>query len=215
MGTELTPLNLDQLPAVPAEKLQSTVVNYLQRIQLITKGKYVDTGKISPGHWGVPKGEDITDLGEAIDILPVSVRAKGLDVSDRENILVTYDKASDEYKRIKAAPKNTGCMWGPSYLVLERKTQTLFELFFGNPSGRAEADKLLPFLPSKESRASVATMLIKYKQTKDYGWHVPVVTKCSEPIEGGPPVEDILKAIEKFNNPEAGPEKAEESTRAR
>lgn len=215
MGTELSTINLSQLPAVPEEKLQSSAPNYLQRIQLVTKGKYVDTGKISPGHWGVPKGEDIDDLGESIDILPISVRDKALDLSDRENIISAYDVGSDEFKRIKAAPKNTGCMWGPSYLVLERKTQMLYEIFFGNPSGRAEADKLLPFLPRKDQDASVATLLIKYKQTKDYGWHVPVVVKCSEPIEGGPDMETILGEITKFNNPQTGPEKVEDAQRAR
>lgn len=215
MGKELATLNINQLPAVPEEKLQTSTPAYLQRIQLITKGKYVDTGKIGPGHWGVPKGEEITDLGESIDILPISVRDKALDLSDRENIIVVYDGSSEEYQRIKAAPKNTGCMWGLSFLVLERKTQQLYELFFGTPSGRAEQDKLKPFLPRKDRPASVATLRIKYKQTKDYGWHVPVIVSCSEPIEGGPDMDVILKEIEKFNNPEAGPEKVEESSRAR
>jgi hypothetical protein len=215
MSTELVPLDLTQIPAIPEEKLQTTAPNYLQRIQLVTKGKYVDNVKIAPGHWGVPKGEDIMDLGTSIDILPIGVRDKALDLKDRENIVVSYDKESDEFKRIKAAPKNTGCMWGPSYLVLERKTQTLFEMFFGNPSGRAEADKLLPFLTRAGKDASVATLLIKYKQTKDYGWHVPVVTKCSEAIEGGPPMETILEELNKFDNPQTGPEKVEDAKRAR
>jgi hypothetical protein len=215
MSNDLVPLDLSQLPAVPEDQLQTTVPNYLQRIQLVGKGKYVDTGKIKPGRWGVPKGEEILDLGEEIDILPIAKRDKALDLSDRENIIAVYDKESDEYARIKAAPKNTGCMWGSSYLVLERKTGVLYELYFGNPSGRAEADKLIPFLPRKGQDAQVATMLIKYKTAKDYGWHVPVVTRCSEAIEGGPEMEAIVAEVTKFNNPQVGPEKVEDAKRAR
>ena len=208
MSTDIVPFSVDQLPAVSEERLAATEVvasetSFLPRLQLISKGKYVDTGKITPGRWGAPAGDEITDLGETIDVLPLSVRTKALDVSDRDNIIAVYDETSDEFQRIKKAPKNTGCMWGLSYLVLERQTQKLYELFFGNASGRAEAPKLKAFLPREGRPPRVATLGIKYKKTKDYGWHVPVVNKCSEPIEGGPAMPAVIKAIETFNNPKA------------
>jgi hypothetical protein len=101
-------------------------------------------------------------------------------------------------------------MWGLSYLVIERKTQKLYELFFGNPSGRAEGDKLKPFLPRGDRQPSAATLKIKYKQTADYGYHVPVIVKCSEPVEVTLDMAGVLAEIEKFNNPSTGPEVVED-----
>lgn len=198
---------------------------FLPRIQLITKGKYVDTGKIAPGHWGVPQagGEDIEDLGEKIDIIPFSFRPKAMDVSDREAIVTVYDTKDPEFGRISTAPKNTGCIWGPTFLVYERNTRKFYELFFSNASGRAEAGKLRPFLPQEANDGvpGVATLGIRYKKTKDYGWHVPVITKCTMPFadEDLPSGEQLLAEIEKFMKMEGGVEKVteekEEEGRAR
>lgn len=217
MTNDLTTFHVDNLPALTDEMFGqlaevSKGSDFLPRIQLVTKGKYVDTGKIAPGHWGVPQpgGEEIIDLGAVIDVVPFFARAKALDVADKNAIISNYDLTSDEFQRIKNAAKNTGCMWGPSFLVLERNTGKLYELFFGNASGRAEAGKLRPFLPDGERNASPATLSIRYKKTPDYGWHVPVVTKCSEPFSKCPPNSEILAAVEKFRNEKGGIEKVTE-----
>lgn len=208
MSNDLIPFEAN-LPAVNEDTLNTLDdvakgADFLQRIQLVTKGKYVDEGKIAPGRWGVPQvgSDEVEDLGDKIDIIPLDYRPKALDVSDRDAIISVYDTNDPEFQRIKTAPKNTGCMWGPSFLVLERSTGKLFELFFGNKSGRNEAGKLRPFLKDR----SPCTLGIRYKKTKDYGWHVPVVTKCSEPFDSAAvkvTSEDITQAIEKFRNPVA------------
>jgi len=207
------------LPAATSEDMQAfgevaKGSNFLPRIQLITKGKYVDTGKIAPGHWGCPQqgGEDIEDLGEKIDVIPFAFRPKAMDVSDREAIVTSYDVNDPEFKRIVAAPKNTGCIWGPTFLVYERNTQKFYELFFSNASGRSEASKMRPFLPSEENEGipSAASMAIRYKKTPDYGWHVPVITKCTLTFDSIPPGEEILKAIEQFKSQKGGVEKVQE-----
>jgi len=221
MANELVPFKSNFLPAVQEEVLGEVAevsqgAEFLPRIQLVTKGKYVDTGKIAPGHWGVPQpgGEEIIDLGESIDIIPLDARAKALDVGDRDAIVAVYKTSDPEFQRIKTAPKNTGCMWGPSFLVIERSTSKMYELFFGNASGRNEAGKLRPFLPSEANGGvpSPATLGIRYKKTPDYGWHVPVVTKCSEPFSASdcPAQDSITKEIEKFRNPSSGVQKVEE-----
>jgi hypothetical protein len=212
MANELVPFKVN-LPAVSDEQLTSLAevakgADFLPRVQLITKGKYVDTGKIMPGRWGVPLpgGDEIEDLGESIDIVPFCYRPKALDVADRDAIIVSYDTDEPEFQRIKAAPKNTGCMWGPSFLVLERSTGKLYEMFFGNASGRNESGKLKPFLQQQ----APASMGIRYIKKPDYGWHVPVVTKCSEPFDAANikvTPEDIAAEVEKFLNPEKGAEK--------
>lgn len=227
MTKELVPFKMN-LPSVSNEQLESLddvaqASSFLPRIQLITKGNYVDTGKIAPGRWGVPQpgGEDIEDLGAKIDIIPFCYRPKALDVSDREAIVAVYDNKDPEFQRIKNAPKNTGCMWGPSFLVLERSTGKLYELFFGNKSGRQEAGKLKPFLPTDASGGvpSPASLGIRYKKTPEYGWHVPVITKCSESFDPKAvkvTPEQINEEVQKFLNPsEEKVEKVEEKPNKR
>jgi hypothetical protein len=229
MSNELVPFKVN-LPAVTEEQLETLDevakgADFLPRIQLITKGKYVDTGKITPGHWGIPQpgGDEIEDLGPTIDVIPFTCRAKALDVSDREAIITNYNFEDEAFQRIKKAPKNTGCMWGPSFLVLERSTGILFEMFFSNKSGRAEAGKLRKFLPTKEngSNPAAASLGIRYVDppATDYGWHVPVITKCSEPFDQSKmkvTSEQVAEEVQKFLNPEAGVEKVpEEETKKR
>lgn len=214
---ELVPFEaMNMLPAVADDTLNTLDEvakgsDFLPRIQLITKGKYVDEGKIPPGRWGVPQagGDDIEDLGDKIDVIPLDYRPKALDVSDKDAIIAVYDVNDPEFQRIKTAPKNTGCMWGPSFLVLERSTGKLYELFFGNKSGRNEAAKLRPFLQQR----APASMGIRYKKMPDYGWHVPVITKCSEPFDSENvkvTMEQIAEEIKKFRNPDKGAEKVDE-----
>lgn len=217
MSNELSIFQGAQLPSINSQNIDSLDEvakgsDFLSRIQLITKGKYVDEGKIGPGRWGVPQpgGDDIEDLGDKIDVIPIDYRPKALDVSDREAIVAVYDTNDPEFQRIKSAPKNTGCMWGPSFLVLERSTGRLYELFFGNKSGRNEAGKLKPFLMNREP----ATLSIRYKKTPEYGWHVPVVTKCSEPFDPEAikvTPEQLTEEINKFRNPDTGAEKVDEN----
>ena len=220
MSKELTPFKVNNLPVVADDVMDqvdsvSQAAEFLPRIQLITKGKYVDTGKIAPGHWGVPQtgGEEIIDLGEVIDVIPLAARPKALDVSDKDAIIAVYDVNDPEYQRIKNAPKNSGCMYGPSFLVLERNTGKLYELFFGNKSGRSEAGKMKPFLPTASNPApSPCTLEIRYKKGKDFGWHVPVIKRCSEPFDPAncPDDDTIHREIEKFMNPESGVQKVQE-----
>ena len=216
MANELVPFKVNLPSTALAQNIETLDevakgTDFLPRIQLVTKGKYVDEGKIKPGRWGVPLpgGDDIEDLGDKIDIVPFVYRPKALDVSDRDAIVSVYDVEDPEFQRIKSAPKNSGCMWGPSFLVLERSTGKLYELFFGNKSGRNEAGKLKPFLLEQ----APASLSIRYKKTPEYGWHVPVITKCSEPFDAATikvTPEDIEGEIEKFLNPEKGAEKVDE-----
>lgn len=219
MTKDLIPFNADQLPSVDLTtedelKELTTGTDFLQRIQLVTKGKFVDTQKIAPGRYGVPQpgGEDILDLTEKIDILPLAVRAKALDMSDRDAIVAVYDMNLPEFDRIKtaSAEANSNCMWGPSFLVVERSTGNFYEYFMGNKSARQESGKLRPFLPLSRERAELVgaephgpipcTLQCRYVTRPDYGWHVPVVTKCSEPFTKKelPDMEKIREEVAKF-----------------
>jgi len=217
MSNDLVPLNLESLPStelVTDGQLQelSKGSDFLQRIQLVTKGKYVDTGKIKPGHYGIPLtgGEEIDDLGPEIDIIPLCVRPKALDMSDRDAVVAVYDMDSDAFKDIKArsATSDSGCVWGPSFLVIERATGQFLEFFMSSKSARAESGNLIKFLPVSKEKAErtgtephgplPCTLKARYAKSGSWGWHVPVVSKCSEPFTNLPELEAIREEMEKF-----------------
>ncbi len=215
----LVPFDAAALPCMELatdDQLQelSKGVDYLQRVQLVTKGKYVDTGKIKPGHYGVPQpgGEEIEDLGPEIDFLPLCVRPKALDMRDKEAIVAVYDMDDPAFKEIKmlSAQSDSNCMWGPSFLVLERSTGKLFEFFMSNKSARNESGNLVKFLPISDEKAKrtgvepqgplPCTLKARYAKSGSWGWHVPVVTKCSEPFTNAPDVEFIREEMVKFTS---------------
>ena len=86
-------------------------------------------------------------------------------------------------------------------------------MFFGNKSGRNEAGKMKAFMANKDNPLPTpCTLNIRYIK-KEFGWHVPVIIKCSEPFDQSKCVGDdvILAEIEKFSNPAAGEEKVDEA----
>ncbi len=190
---------------------------YLSRIQLYSKGKPIDTGLISPGHFGTPNNDEIKSLGTEIDIIPLCVRAKAIDSSDRDAMVITYDAEGEEYARIKslADVKDSGCQFGFAYLVYERSTSEYYEYFFGNESHRRAAPDVTAFLPKTSQRikelteklghapqpAGPCTLKSKYviKKGTDWGWFVPTTYPCSTPFKGF----DLVQANEQIAKFEA------------
>lgn len=213
--------NLPSTDVVDLSKFKETT--FLPRVQLVTKGKYVDKGLIAPGHYGVPVSEDeIIDLGATIDVLPLSVRNKALDTTT-EPPTACFDSQNDVYKDIeeRAGQKDSGCMYGPSFLFFERNTAKLYEFFCGNKSARMEAGNIGQFLPVSDAKADAfgiephgpmpCTMRAKYIERPRYSWHAPQVGKCSTPITNLPDNEYLVKEVVKFINPKTdGPELADE-----
>lgn len=194
---------------------------FTKRLQLVTKGKLVDQGLVKPGHYAIPiSDEEATDLGASVDVLVCAVRHKALDTNEKPPV-AAYDQSSELYQTIKerAGEKNSGCMYGPSFLVYERSSAQFLEIFFGNASGRQEAGNLAAFLPISEEQAKAAgpkfkaqgpqaaTLTAKYIKRPKYAWHAPVVGKCSTPFDDLPSAEEFVNQITKFLNPkEDGPE---------
>jgi hypothetical protein len=217
----LATVDLTQLPATQRgddsgfEEL-SKGGDFLARLQLFSKGAAINKSLISPGHWGVPEGDDdVTDLGITVDLLSLARRPKALDMSDKDAIVVNFDMKSDEFKRIAEASegKDSGCMYGPSFLVVERSTGRFLEWFCGTKSTRSEAKKIYPYLPLTEQDIAARkleasphgpqpfTMKIKLVERKRFSWHVPVVVKCSTPFAALPDTKKIIMEIERFINP--------------
>lgn len=220
-ATELTTVDFTQLPSTNTsdEAFDDAAKGggFLKRIQLYTKGKAIDKGLISPGHYGVPISDDeIMDLGASVDVMPLARRLKAIDFNDRENIITVYDHESDEYRRIAAAAdeKDSGCMFGVSFLVVERTTGKLYEFYCATKSSRPEAKNLYPFLPQGDQPPTPATLATKYVERK-FSYHVPVVKKCSTPFDKLPPTPQLVSEVERFVNPPASDVEVVEDAPAR
>jgi len=231
MGNELVPVDYTQLPAVSmgsddsfAELAKGS--DFLGRLQLYSKGAAISKGKIKPGTWGIPDGEDITDLGKSVDCIPYARRPKAIDLSDVEAIITDYDMESGEFQRIITASMqaDSGCMYGTSFLVYERTTGRFLEYFCGTKSTRTESKKIFPFLTLREEDIAARklegvephgplafTLENRLIEKPRFSWHVPVVIRCSTPFTREPTLEQITFEMNRFLNPtDAGVEKVNE-----
>lgn len=220
----LIPVNLEQLPSVQIgtnDDFDSIAKSsdFIGRLQLYTKGSAVNRKLVGPGNYGIPEGkDDVIDLGDEIDIIPLARRPKAIDMSDTDSVIAVYDVKSAEFQRIQAqsAEKESHCMYGPSFLVYERSTGRFLEYFCGTKSARSEAKKLFPYLPLTQAMIdSMAergedvtglaphgplpvTLKSKLVEKGTYSWHVPVVVKCSSNFTKLPKPEVIVAEIGKF-----------------
>jgi hypothetical protein len=193
--------------------------DFLPRLQLYTKGKAVNKKLVQPGNYGIPVSDDeVTDLGDTIDVLPLARRPKAIDLKDTENVVAVYDVNDAEFKRIQAqsAEKESGCMYGPSFLVYERSTGQFLEFFCGTKSARMEAKRIFAFLPLTRAMIDAleatgvdtsgmephgplpVTLKSKLIEKGQWSWHVPVAVKCSAPFTKLPLATVIVEQITKF-----------------
>lgn len=233
MSNELATLNdlftgEDAGNLVPAESVEqskeldkfSQGTAFLKRIQLYSKGKSNSDGVlIDMGNFGIPKSaEEIMSLGKEIDVIPFARRAKAVDLSDTDNIIVTYDTASDEFKRIvnlADTTKDSGCVYGPTYLVYERTTGEFYEYFCNNKSSRIASSDINPFLPVSQAQIDANLsdeknprgpmplhMKAKYVKKGRYEWFVPEISKAMTPFKKVPNREEIKTALDIFQKSE-------------
>lgn len=224
MSNELMNLNLNQLPSLGLSPMDDLVRGltksnaFIERIQLYTKGAAVDQHKILSGHYGIPRGDDIEDLGLSIDIIPLVMRPKALDMRDRDVPVCIYERDSVAFKEIEemAQESDSGCMVGLTFLVFERSTGKFYEFFCGNKSMRNEAQKIVNYLALTAAAAEQLTLRlgrqidprpakqctlnVKYVTKGKWGWHVPVCVDCSTPFTNFPPADVARAEMEKFAN---------------
>ena len=223
-NTNLVPMNFEQLPATQVGSDDQFTdlarsADYLSRLQLFTKGKAVNRKLVGPGNYGIPVTDDeVTDLTDQIDIIPLARRPKAIDMTDSEAIIVSYDPETTEFQRIadKSLEKESHCMYGPSFLVYERSQNAFLEFFCGNKSSRSEAKKIYPYLPltqadidAKAAKGDDVSTLVPHGplpltlksrlvEKGTYSWHVPVVNKCTTAFTKIPPMDRIVKEINAF-----------------
>ena len=230
-ATALQTVDLTQLPSTQLGsddqfEAASRANAFLGRLQLFTKGNAINEGLVPPGTYGIPESDKkIAKLGPEIDVLPLAKRLKALDLSDKEAIINNYDPNSEQFENIKERSKeqNSGCMWGTSFLVLERTTGRFLEFFCGSKSTRPIAGDIAVFLPlsqaqidaKKAAGADVSKMephgprpcTLKVRLAKNkrsHSWHVPDVQPCSVPFTNLPAINVIADEIIRFLTVKSG-----------
>lgn len=195
--------------------------SFLKQIKLYSSGKAVNRKLVGGGHWGVYISEDkIQDLGDSIDVIVLARRLKAMQFGAGENDrpISNYDRESDTFKEIesKSEDKDSGCVWGISFLVVERQTGEMFEVYFSTKSSRPEARNVYPFVFKEGLPLKACTLNSKYVEKGDYSWFAPQVLPCTTPFANMPSPEAMKKEYDKFLSPKSEEvTKSEGNTRAR
>lgn len=190
------------------------------RLKLFSKGPFIDARKISPGHFGIARGEDIeADFGDRVDILPLAWRSQAEDWSNGDKPVFSYDFESPVFQEIAEKADNwhsdTGQMspyrYGPCLLLVCRDLPGRFlEFYVTGKRARPEIGHIESFLPATQedidaglSRspspkpADPVTLTSRLKGRRNQS-HVPVVNPCSTPFSTLP--FGVAEEIAKFLN---------------
>lgn len=171
--------------------------NYLPRLQLMTsQSEKCKEGAFPINNYALVVGEIFHDLGKEVDILVICFRPKAIEIGDA--VITVFDQNSEEFKRIVAKSElpNSGCMYGPEFLVYVPSQKKFATFFMGSKSARKEAPAVRALLQA------AATLKSKKISTSQHTWFAPQAVPCSTPFEL-PNMDDLKKEVEKFNNPPA------------
>jgi len=169
--------------------------DYLPRLQLMTANSDVcKGGKFPINHYALIRDQNFQDLGEAVDILVISWRPKALEIG--ENVISVFKMEHAEFQRIqaKSAEQNSGCMYGPEFLIWIPAVKEFSTFFCGSKSSRREAPGIRALM------AKAATLKSRYVETKKFKWYTPAVIPCSTPFDA-PDLVKLKEVVDKFNNP--------------
>jgi hypothetical protein len=233
MSNEIKPVSAPATPAQMASALAGLAPKvddaafdavasggkYLPRLQLFgSNSDAAKEGKIPNGTYGIVTGKDqLTPLGPEVNVLVISWRPKAIEIGDE--IIESYDHTSETFKSIvaKSETPDSGCMYGPEYLLWVPSEKKFVTFMMGSKSARREAPNLKAILESqKDGKIPAATLKCTLIAGKKHKWHNPVITVCSTPFEM-PTIDKLVEVANEFNNPKAGVEKVErvEQQRAR
>lgn len=208
MSTGLVPVSQnarqDRAMAVAA------AVDYLPRIKLCQgQSKEVGRKKVkSPGNFALIKTkEDIEDLGDEVEIVICAGRPKAMSTGD--TIISIFEDDSPEFKRIQADSKvkDSGCFYGPEYLVYLPSHECFATLFLNNPTARREAGA---FHARLGNAALLVSNFIEPEGSK-YSWYGPQCKDLTTPIPNLPASEVFIEQADKFNSERSSQVKAADS----
>jgi hypothetical protein len=165
---------------------------------MTSNSKMCKSGEFPTNHYALVRDQKFDDYGKKIDVLLLSWRPKALETGG-EAVISVFDPTDAEFQRIKGRAtneKNSGCMFGPEFLVWVPKAKAFATFFMGTPSSRREAGVVQSIM--EESRA--ATLASQKCSNKKFTWFAPSCSPCSTPFDM-PTKQALDEAVEKFNNP--------------
>lgn len=197
---------------------------FLPRLQLCqASSNLCKRNKVPNGTYAVVKGKDVVVhlLGDAVDALIVSWRPRALRFEEGGKLLSFYNPATPGFKQVEidAQVKDSGCLYGPEYLVYLPSVGEFCTFHFNNPTMRMAASGMLPNI------GGLVTCKVEFIEKGKNSWHGPVILVNSTPMT--PPQDreafarDYVRHRDAFNNPketeelEAAPEEAASQQRDR
>lgn len=188
---------------------------FLPRLQLVAASANLVKKKLAEGGtYVIVQGKDkiIHALGDNVSMLVLGWRPKALRFG--EKTVNYYNPNSPLFKQVEtdSTQKDSGCMFGPEYLVYLPDHDVLATFHFNNPTMRQAAS------PMKQNLGGGVTCRVELIEKK-HSWYAPVITACSTPpnlpTPGTPERaawnERIKLQIEKFNTPKESEEELAEA----
>lgn len=194
--------------------------SFMPRVQLcISRSKICEAGKFPVNHFAVIQGDDYTDLGTTVDMAVFAWRPKAMQILEK-SIVVCYDpkvtetvvdgrvtkSATGLFKEIadRSSIKDSGCMFGPEYLVWIPKVKQFATMYFGSTTMRNESGNMTKIMQGNRL-ATATSRLIETKTGRTYT--STVIKGCFNPMEL-PDASAIEAEVRTFLTP---PEKAQEA----
>jgi len=180
----------------------ATASNFLPRLQLFgANSDLVKKGKFPMAHWGlVTQKDQADDLGETVDLIPVTWRPKAMRIDGGEggNPIAFYNPKSPEFVQVQqdSEKPNSGCMFGLEFLCYVPSVRRFASYFMSSKTSRRQAPEMRALLRQG------ATLKITLIETSQYSWHGPIVTKFHGTFSDLPSKEEFVKQADAFNNPD-------------
>jgi len=177
---------------------------FLPRVQFMSaKADICSSGAFPINHFALVRGTTNIDLGEQLDVFVLSYRFKAFDISG-DDMIISYDPASETFKDInkRSFAQNSGCMFGPEFLMYVPSQKTFVTFFMGSKSARIESQSIMALL-KRDDATNWLTLLPKKIPSKKYApWWIGTGRACQTeyPI---PSPEECERVVDAFDNPPA------------
>ena len=172
--------------------------SYLPRFQFYSSSsEIVKSGEFPQNHYGLVKGkDDVTDLGKDVEVVPVAVRAKALDLRTGD-VLSYFDFKSEQFQTVLALSdvKDSKCMAGTEFLFWIPSESEFCTFFAYNKSSKQEAGKLRAMINKPVTMKSV------FVKRPENSFQAIKAIESSLVPENLPEQELLDKTVAKFKNP--------------
>jgi hypothetical protein len=143
--------------------------------------------KIEGGHYGLVRGDEIEDLGESFECIPLNLRFKAMDFKAQPKMEVKDIESRSE-------EQSSGCVWGQEYLIWLPRMQEFATFWFASKSSRPEH----PYMKKQKGKATTVRTRPAESKIHKKKWLVPRIVPCSVPLDF-PPMAEYQAENDKFN----------------